>query len=133
LDEIKIADVVVLSKGAIALATVTEAQSKRTMGRGGKLNVNIDHVRLADGEKVPLRAIKENQGGGHVGAMTGAMVATTIVFSPAAPPFLFMKGKDITIPKGTEVTAYVNGDFTVDIGKFRQRCRPIKVPFPFHR
>jgi hypothetical protein len=45
--------------------------------------------------------------------MTGAIVATSIVFFPAAPLFLFMKGKEITIPKGTEVTAYVNGDFSV--------------------
>jgi len=42
--------------------------------------------------------------------MTGAIVATSIVFFPAAPLFLFMHGKDVTIPKGTEITAYVNGD-----------------------
>lgn len=42
--------------------------------------------------------------------MTGAMVATAIVFFPAAPLFLFMKGKDITIPKGHEVTCYTNTD-----------------------
>src|SRR5207248_9660702 len=89
------------------------------MGRGGKLKVNIDHLRLVDGQKVPLRAVKENQGGGHVGAMTGAMIATSIVFFPAAPLFLFMKGKDITIPKGTEITAYINGDFPIDLAKFR--------------
>ena len=40
--------------------------------------------------------------------MTGAIVATAIVFFPAAPLFLLMKGKDITIPKGTEITAYIN-------------------------
>ena len=42
--------------------------------------------------------------------MTGAMVATAIEFWPAAPLFLLMHGKDITIPKGTEITAYVNGE-----------------------
>jgi hypothetical protein len=89
------------------------------MGRGGKLNVNIDSVRLTDGEKVALRAVKDTQGGGHVGAMTGAMVATSIVFFPAAPFFLFMHGKDITIPKGTEITAYINGDTRLDQAKFQ--------------
>jgi hypothetical protein len=29
-----------------------------------------------------------------------------------------MKGKDITIPKGTEITAYVNGDISLDPKKF---------------
>ena len=113
LDEIKIGDVVIIPKGGIALGTVTEAVPKRRMGKGGKLNVNIDHVKLINGEKVPLRAVKETSGGGHTGAMTGAIVATSIVFFPAAPLFLFIHGKDITIPKGTEITAYVNGDFAI--------------------
>src|SRR5438309_5937190 len=89
------------------------------MGRAGKLNVNIDSVRLVTGEKVALRAVKEVKGGGHTGAMTGAMVATSIVFFPAAPLFLFMHGKDITIPKGTEITAYINGNAPLDAGKFQ--------------
>jgi len=119
LEDIKVKDVIVVPRGGIALATVTEAQAKRRMARGGKLDVNIDDVRLADGEKAPLRAVKEAKGGGHTGAMTGAMVGTAIVFFPAAPLFLFMHGKDITIPKGTEITAYVNGDIPLDRAKFQ--------------
>ena len=93
------------------------AQTGR-MGRGGKLDVNIDTLRLRDGEKIALRAVKDNKGGGHVGAMTGAMVATGIVFFPAAPLFLFMHGKDIDIPKGTEITAYVAGNIPLEKSKF---------------
>src|SRR5215468_5499784 len=118
LDDVKVEDRVVVKRGAVALATVTEAQPKRRMGRGGKLNVNIDSVRLANGDKVALRAIKESKGGGHQGAMTGAIVGTAIVFFPAAPLFLLMHGKDITIPKGTEITAYINGDIALDRKKF---------------
>src|SRR5712692_5657942 len=118
LEDIKVKDVIVVPRGGLALATVTEAQHKRRMARGGKLDVNIDDVRLLDGEKAPLRAVKEVKGGGHTGAMTGAMVGTAIVFFPAAPLFLFMHGKDITIPKGTEVTAYINGDIPLDPKKF---------------
>src|SRR2546426_1588821 len=118
LEDIKVRDLIVIPRGGIAWATITEAQHKRRMARGGKLNVNIDEVRLADGERAPLRAVKEAKGGGHTGAMTGAIVGTTIVFFPAAPLFLFMHGKDITIPKGTEITAYINGDIPLDPGKF---------------
>lgn len=50
--------------------------------------------------------------------MTGAMVTTGIVFFPAAPLFLFMHGKDITIPKGTEVTAFVQGDMKLELARF---------------
>jgi hypothetical protein len=119
LEDVTSHDVILIPRGGIALATITEAQSKRRMGRAGKLNVNIDNAKLVDGEKVALRAVKEVKGGSHTGAMTGAIVATAIVFFPAAPLFLFMKGKDITIPKGTEITAYVNGDVPLDPKKFQ--------------
>jgi hypothetical protein len=79
---------------------------------------------LVDGEKVALRAVKAVKGGGHTGAMTGAMVGTAIVFFPAAPLFLFMHGKDISIPKGTEITAYVNGNSPLDVAKFQGVAMP---------
>lgn len=119
LEDVSVNGTVVIPRGGVAWATITEAQPKRRMGRGGKLDVNIDSVRLNDGEKVPLRAVKDNSGGGHVGAMTGAMVATGIVFFPAAPLFLFMHGKDINIPKGTEITAYVMGNIPLQKAKFQ--------------
>ena len=94
------------------------------MGRSGKLNVNIDNVHLNDDEKVALRAVKDAQGGSHVGAMTGAMVATAIVFFPAAPLFLFVKGKNITIPKGTPITSFVNGNVPLDPARFTAPGQP---------
>lgn len=118
IEDISVDQVVVLPKGASAIATVTEADHKKSMGRAGKLDISISYARLKDQEKVALRATKETKGGGHVGAMTGAMVATAIVFFPAAPLFLFIKGKDITIPQGTEITAFVEGDMHLDVTKF---------------
>jgi PEGA domain len=117
-EEVKVDDVVVLAKGATAIGTVTDCNAKKSMGRAGKLDMSISYGRLADQEKVALRATQENKGGGHVGAMTGAIVATSIVFFPAAPLFLFMHGKDITIPQGTEITAFVEGDMHLDMTKF---------------
>jgi hypothetical protein len=111
LDDVKLGDLIVIPKGSIAMATVTEAATKKSMGRAGKLSVNIDFVRLPSGEKLALRGVQDVKGGGHVGAMTGAIVATSIVFFPAAPLFLFIHGKDITIPKGHEVTVYTNTDY----------------------
>lgn len=118
IEEVKVDDTVVIPKGASAIANVTEADHKKTMGRAGKLNIAISYVRLADSEKAALRAVKETKGGGHVGAMTGAMVATSIVFFPAAPLFLFIHGKDVTIPQGTEITAFVQGDMHLDMKHF---------------
>ena len=117
-EEVKVDDVVVLPKGAPAIATVTDCNAKKSMGRAGKLDISISYARLADQEKVALRATQENKGGGHVGAMTGAMVATAIVFFPAAPLFLFIHGKDISIPQGTEITSFVEGDMHLNMANF---------------
>jgi hypothetical protein len=118
IEDVKVGDVIVVPQGAIAIATVTEAKHKGRMGKGGKLNVNIDYVQLTSGDKVMLSATKGGKGGSHTGAMTGAMVATGILFFPAAPLFLFMHGKDITITKGTEISAYVSADTPLDQAKF---------------
>lgn len=117
-EDVAVDGVVVIPRGSNAWATVTVAEPKKRMGRGGKLDINIDKVRLADGEKVLLRAVKGGNGGGHQGAMVGAMVATSLVIWPAAPLFLLMHGKDISIPKGTEITAFVEGDAVLDPAKF---------------
>jgi hypothetical protein len=117
-EDVTVDGVIVLPKGATAIGTVTDCNPKKSMGRAGKLNISLSYARLADQEKAALRAIQDNKGGGHIGAMTGAMVATSIVFFPAAPLFLFIHGKDITIPQGTETTAFVEGDMHLDMARF---------------
>jgi hypothetical protein len=118
LDEVQVMGVVVIAKGANASATVTNAQPKRRMGREGKLDITLDYVRLADNEKAALSATAGGGGGGHTGAMVGAMAATAIFTLGGSALFLLMHGKDITIPKGTETTAYINGDMQLDMSKF---------------
>lgn len=117
LDDVTLRDIIVIPKGSTAIATITDAVPKRRMARGGKLSMNIDYVRLPSGERLALRGVQDVKGGGHTGAMTGAMVATGIVFFPAAPLFLFMHGKDITIPKGHEVMVYTNTDYDLTKAK----------------
>ena len=117
-DDVRAGETVVIQRGGIAIATVTEAKPRRRLGRSGKLNMNIDYVQLVTGDKVSLRAVKGGKGGTRTAAMTGAMVATGIVFFPAAPLFLFMKGKNIEIPKGTEITAYIAADTPLDPARF---------------
>lgn len=117
-EDVAVKDVVVIRQGAMAIATVTKAKPKGRLGRSGKLDINIDYVQLITGEKVPLRAVKGGSGGTRTTAMTSAMVAAGILFFPVAPLFLFMKGKNIEIPKGTEVTAYVSADTQLDRAKF---------------
>jgi hypothetical protein len=110
--------IVVVPKGASAMGRVTEAVPKRRMGRAGKLEIVLEYVRLTDTDKVPVRAVKDAKGKGRTGAMTVGIVATGLLFWPAAPLFLLMHGKDITVPAGAEVTGYVNGDQKLEAVKF---------------
>jgi len=119
-EDVLVADLTVIPRGSLAWGTVTEAQAKRRLGRAGHLDVNIDKVRLADGEKVLLSATSHAKGGSHTAAMTAGIVATSLVIWPAAPFFLFMHGHDVTIPKGTKIEAFTNGDANLDAANFAQ-------------
>jgi hypothetical protein len=130
-EEVSVNRIVVIPKDSLASGTVIAAHKKRRMGRAGKLDVSIEGVQLADGERATLRAVKESQGGSHTGIMAGGMVATSLIVWPAAPVFLLMHGKDVTIPKGTEVTAYISGDVKLDLAKFQPApLVPAAAPVP---
>src|SRR5579864_427435 len=89
-EDVTVDGVLVIPKGSVAIGTITQAQAKRRMARGGKLDLNIDYVRLADTQKAQLRAVKATKGGGHTGGMVTGMVVTGLVVWPAAPLFLLM-------------------------------------------
>lgn len=118
LEDVKIGETIVIPRGGVALGTVTRGKPKGRLGRGGKLDITIDSVRLVSGEKAALRSVRETKGRDNTGAMTAGIVATGILFFPAAPFFLFVKGRDITIPKGTDITAYINGDIALNPKNF---------------
>ena len=117
-EDVLVDSLVVIPRGSIAWGTVTDAQAKRRLGRAGHLDVNIDKVRLADGEKILLSATSHAKGASHTGAMTAGIVVTSLVVWPAAPFFLFMHGHDVTIPKGTKIEAFINGNTTLDAANF---------------
>jgi hypothetical protein len=127
-EEVRAGDRLAIRKDSLAQAMVTMAQAKRGMGRGGNLEMKIQAARLASGETAPLRMVKDVKGEGRKGAMVGGMVATGLVFLPAAPLFLFVPGKNAVIPKGTEITAYVNGDVSLDAAKLPAATVPQAAP-----
>jgi hypothetical protein len=115
-DDIDIDGVTVLRRGTSAIGVVTEAAAKGRLGRAGKLNFAISYVLLVDGEKAPVRAVSNTKGESRTDAMIGNMVAMPVV---AAPFFLLMKGGDTSFPKGTEITAFIDGDMHLDLARFR--------------
>lgn len=117
-EDVKLGDVIVIPKGANAWGTITAMKSKRRLGRGGKLEVTIDKVRLADGEKAPLTNVNGGDGDSHEGKMATGIALTGVFAWPAAPLFLLVQGKDITMPAGTQTMAFVRGDETLDPARF---------------
>ena len=59
--------------------------------------------------------------------MTAAMIGTGILFFPVAPVFLFMRGKDVVIAKGTPVTSYVDGNTELDVAKFEVPTKTVEA------
>ncbi|HZQ23874.1 MAG TPA: PEGA domain-containing protein [Terriglobales bacterium] len=102
IDEVHVGNIIVVQKGGAAFGTISAAQSKHSADHTAKLEVAADYLRLADGDKAPLR-----------GSPTSGNTALAIGPSSVA-------GKDIKIPSGAEVTAYVNGNIVIDPRKFPQ-------------
>jgi hypothetical protein len=122
-EDVKVGDVVVIPKGSPALGSVTDVQAARRMGRGGKLDIQIDSVTLADGEQATLWAVKERNGEGNVGD-NRPIVARSLVFGPVGPLVLLVPGEDSMIPRDTEITGYVVTAMQLDPAQFKTASLP---------
>lgn len=115
-EAVKVNGQVVIADGARVTGTVTEAQEKRHMGRAGKLDFSIDRVRTVDGEWVPLRYTVTKKNGESHAVRTGVITAgAAVLFWPAAPAFLLMKGKDITLNKGMVFDTFTDQDHVLKV------------------
>jgi hypothetical protein len=110
-EAVRINEQVVIPDGARVTGTVTMAQEKRHMGRAGKLDFSIDRVRAIDGEWIPVRYTVNKASGGSHAVSTGVLTAgAAVLFWPAAPAFLLIKGKDVNINKGVIFDAFTDAD-----------------------
>jgi len=86
-EEVLVDGLTVVPIGATATGTVTEVEPKKRLGRGGKLALSINFLRLGNNEKAAVRSFQETSESisqGH--------------------------GKDIVFAEGSNFTAYVDGD-----------------------
>lgn len=111
---VEVHGVTVIARGAPARGRVMEVKKARHWGRAGKLVWAIQDVHAVDGQRIPLRLSKELEGGGSSGKVAAAVVATAIVFWPAAPLWGLKKGKPAILPAGTRVSSFVHGNATVE-------------------
>jgi len=114
IEDVKLDGVVVIPRGAKAEGSVIDARAARRMGRSGRIGVRLDYVSPATGERLPLRAVSARSDGSRAGQVASDTTIAATFFFPAAPFFLLKKGKEVTIPKGTLVTSFIEGDHRLD-------------------
>jgi len=104
----------VIRAGDLARGSVVQVKQRRLLGMGGGVIVKLDSVELVSGERVELEAQKRFKGRSHTLRMGMAMAVAGAIYFPAAPVFLLSRGRDSTVLKGTELTAYLKSDATAE-------------------
>jgi hypothetical protein len=107
-------DRVIIAKGAAASATVTLAEPHKGHGHDGQLSLHIDDVKLADGEGALVRANSSST----QAATLGLVAATDAVNVNESAMMQRLHGRDVAFLRGTEVTAYINGDTMIGLARF---------------
>ena len=100
--DLKVGDTIVVPAGAHAVATVSDAKKAGMMGRAGELSVQMQYL-VAGSNHVRIRGTQGREGA----SKTGATVALTVIFGPVG---LIKHGKDVVIPAGTPISAYIDQD-----------------------
>ncbi len=118
IEDVKVDGVVVIARGAKAEGTIIEAQAARRMGRTGRVGVRLDYVFLANGKRAKLRAISARSDGSQGARVAENTMIAAQLFFPVAPFFLLQKGKEVTIPKETLATAFIDGDLPLERESF---------------
>ncbi len=113
--DVGMAGFTVIPAGARATGSVIGVKKKRLLGLGGDLIIKLDSVELATGESVGLVARKEFKGRAHTIRMGVGMAIAAAVYLPVVPAFILVRGRDSTVLKGTELTAYTRGDSLLNI------------------
>jgi hypothetical protein len=109
--DVTIGDRVVIPAGSLALGTVTQATRRGWIGRGGRVSVDINAVRLPGGQVVPLCATPDIEDNGS-GTADDA-IATNLVAQSSPSRRLSDHRKDTVIPQGIVVRAFVRRDTVV--------------------
>lgn len=121
LDNIIINDVIVVPVGALVEGKVTKCTSSGLFGRAGKLEFTINSVRSVNGIDIPLQYTDLREAGSDDGAIAVAAVVTLI-------GGLFMKGKNVSFPAGTKMSAKVvaDTDLKVRLDNLAEMMNPAK-------
>ena len=115
INDVVVGGVTVLRRFSPATGVVTESKAARTLGREGRLFFTVNDITLRNGAKIPVRAFNRTKGENRTREMINTMMQVPLA---SAPFFLLMHGTNTTFYRGTEITAFVDGDIQLDLGSF---------------
>ena len=124
-EDVTVGGLLVIRAGTMASGSVIKVKDKRFLGLGGDVVIKLDSLELANGEKVALRFRRGYKGGTHTKLMAAGMILAGLIYLPCAPVFLFSHGHDSTVLKGTEVTAYIDGEYQVPSADLAKAKEPV--------
>lgn len=103
---------VLLPAGSSVYGKVISSQlGDRATGKSGELEFRMESLRLANGQEIPLRTIKQLPTSANADIKPEQL--TNLVNSPYAPFAHFVNGPSITVPKSSALTLYVAADVNI--------------------
>ncbi len=97
---------IVIAYGSFAQGKITRSRRRGMFGKAGQLEFTVDTAEAVDGTPIPLRAMQEASGKGNKNEVIVSALLLTVLA-------VFVHGRDIEIPEGTEITAYVDHDTVI--------------------
>ena len=104
-EDVRVGDVVVVAKGSLASASITNLRSGGNV-KGGWIDIDLDSITLSDGERVPIRSSKQQSIRND---------QSNIISSQA---------RDASISQGADLTVFVNGTQQLDMTRLRAASGP---------
>lgn len=101
-EDVVVNDKVLAKAGAVAIGRVRYASPARTMGRGARLELEMQYLKVGR-VRVPLRGSLTREGDNKKGATVGL----TVLFGVSG---LIKHGSEIEVKEGSVFTAYVDQD-----------------------
>jgi hypothetical protein len=104
---VTLTDGTVIPAGFKGRGEVTAAEKRGMMGRAGDLSIRLEYIRIG-ATRVALRASRTSEGQ----AAMGSTIVLTVLFGPLG---LLKRGKDIDIPRGQAISAFVDAPISIPL------------------
>ncbi|HEV2349443.1 MAG TPA: PEGA domain-containing protein [Terriglobia bacterium] len=99
-EDVKVRGIVVIPKGSLATGHVVSVHHRGRLGRPGQLVFSVDFIRAPDGADISVRQQSARKGRNKPSGLP-------------TPMHVLAKGRDLEIPQGTHILAYVNGNHEI--------------------